>query len=92
MFHDRIKQRAQQLGVKNRVLAALVGISAPRLSLYLKGCCELKPGKPEALNHTLNALNALKDCFPIPLGMDDAKALETALERLREKSSNGFED
>ena len=59
MFHDQIRKRMLKMGVKNRVLAMLAGISAPRLSLYLKGCCELKPGKPKALDKAnLNAFGS----------------------------------
>jgi hypothetical protein len=92
MFHDRIKKRMQQMGLKNRVLAHLIGVSAPRLSLYLKGCCQLKPEKRKALDDTLNALTELQRAFPVPIGLDDGRLLEMALERLAGQEFEPFRE
>jgi hypothetical protein len=80
----------QEIGLKNRVLAELIHLSAPRLSLYLKGCCSIKPEQRKALDDTLNALVELQRAFPIPLGMDDAKLLDVALERLSRGDFESF--
>jgi hypothetical protein len=80
----------QKIGLKNRVLAALVNISAPRLSLYLKGCCGLKAGKDKELDNILNALVELQAAFPVTISLDDARELEWWLELLRRRKFEPF--
>ncbi|HXM97164.1 MAG TPA: hypothetical protein VN982_01680 [Candidatus Dormibacteraeota bacterium] len=88
MFHEHIKQRVQKLGIKNGEFAALVGISAPAFSNFLKGRKEVPDAK--RLDVVLQELEDLKKCFPIPLGLHDAKLLAVALERFRAGKFKSF--
>jgi len=88
MFHEHIRQRVQKLGIKNGEFAALVGISAPAFSNFLKGRKEIPDAK--RLDVMLQDLEELKKCFPIPLGLHDAKLLAIALERYRAGKFNSF--
>jgi transcriptional regulator with XRE-family HTH domain len=88
MFHEHIRQRVQKLGIKNGEFAALVGVSAPAFSNFLKGRKEIPDAK--RLDAVLQDLEDLKTYFPIPLGLHDAKLLAVALERFRAGKFNSF--
>ena len=81
MYHDRIKARTQAIGLKNRVLSQLIGISSSRLSLFLKGCCSIKPEQQKKLTDVLEEIAFLQKAFPVPVSLDDARLLEVALSR-----------
>src|SRR5580692_11840202 len=67
MYHNRIKKRIELVGIKNGTLAALVGLQAPKLSIWLKGRCELPPAMMKKIDGTLSDLVSLQKCFPVLL-------------------------
>jgi len=64
-------------------LAATCDVPAPKLSNFFSGKCELTPERRKRLENALADLVLLQECFPIPLGMADAKQLKLALARFR---------
>jgi DNA-binding transcriptional regulator YdaS (Cro superfamily) len=84
MYHDRIKKRIELIGIKNGTLAALVGLQAPKLSIWLKGRCELPPATMKKIDGTLSDLVLLQKCFPVRVDLNDAKLLAKTLERFRD--------
>jgi len=84
MYHDRIKKRIELVGIKNGTLAALVGVQAPKLSIWLKGRCELPPAMMKKIDGTLSDLVSLQKCFRVRVDLNDAKILANTLERLKD--------
>ncbi len=91
MLHQHLKQRSLKLGLRGGDLAALVGISAPKMSNYLRGRISLDGAKQKEVIQTLDDLERLRTLFPIPVGCHDVKELAVTLERLREGKFNSFE-
>src|SRR5207249_8646070 len=86
-----LKDRCQKLGLRGGDLAALVGISAPKISNFFKGRTALDSAKTKEVTDTLSALERLKNFFPIPIGCHDIRELALALERLRQGKFNSFQ-
>ena len=83
MYHDRIKKRIELIGIKNGTLAALVGLQAPKLSIWLMGRCELPPTMMKKIDGTLSDLVSLQKCFPVLIDLNDVKVLAKTLQRFR---------
>jgi hypothetical protein len=92
MFHDRIKKRAQDIGIKNGTLAYLISVSPPKLSAWFKGRLELPSGKDKALDTVLTDLAGLQKCFPVALSLDDAKILADTLDKFRRGKYKKFKE
>ena len=88
MFHEHIKDRIQRLEIKKGEFAVLAGVSPSALSGFLRGRKEIKDAK--RLETLLSEVESLKKCFPIPLGLHDAKLLGVALERFRAGKFKAF--
>lgn len=84
MFHEQVKRQMQTLNLRGGDLAALVNVSAPKLSNFFKGRIELDAAKRKELLGILNDIERLKSYFPVPIGTHDPKLLALAIERLRE--------
>ncbi len=91
MLHQNLKQRSLKLGLRGGDLAALVGISAPKMSNFFKGRITLDAAKQNEVIQTLADLERLRAFFPIPVGCHDMKELAMTLERLRQGKFNSFE-
>jgi hypothetical protein len=91
MLHKHLKERSLNIGLRGGDLAALVGLSAPKMSNYFKGRITLDAGKVKELIQTLEDLERLRTFFPIPVGCHDIKELAVTLERLRQGKFNSFE-
>jgi hypothetical protein len=83
MEHEHLKQRASKLGLRGGDLAALAGMNAPSLSNFFRGRTTLDAMKRKELTQVLADLEKLRDYFPIPIGVHDAKQVAVMLERFR---------
>ncbi len=83
MFHENLKRQMQKLNLRGGDLAALVNMSAPKLSNFFKGRIELDAAKRKELLGILNDIERLKSYFPVPIGTHDP-------ERLREGTFEEF--
>lgn len=92
MFHEQVKRQMQKLNLRGGDLAALVNVSAPKLSNFFKGRIELDADKRKKLIDALHDIEQLKSSFPIPVGMHDPKLLALAIERFREGKFKPFTD
>ena len=90
MLHQHLKQRSLKLGLRGGDLAALVGISAPKMSNFLRGRISLDGAKQKEVIQTLHDLERLNQIFPIPVGCHDVKEAALALDRLREGKFDKF--
>jgi hypothetical protein len=90
MQHQHFKQRSLKLGLRGGDLAALVGISAPKMSNFFKGRITLDGAKQKEINETLKDLERLNEIFPVPVGCHDVKEAALALDRLREGKFDQF--
>src|SRR5437879_7720274 len=83
MYHDRLFTRMRRLGIRSGVVAAVCDVPAPKLSNFFSGKCELTPERRNRIDRALRDLTHLQECFPVPLGLTDAKQLKLALARYR---------
>ena len=91
MLHQHLRQRSAELGLRGGDLAALVGMSAPKMSNYFKGRITLDAVREKEIISVLDDLERLPHFFPIRIGCHDIKELAIALERLRQGKFNSFE-
>jgi hypothetical protein len=90
MQHQHLKHRCLKLGLRGGDLAALVGISAPKMSNFFKGRVTLDGAKQNEVIQTLDDLERLNQIFPVPVGCHDVKEAALALDRLREGKFDQF--
>jgi hypothetical protein len=90
MLHQHLKQRSLKLGLRGGDMAALVGISAPKMSNFLKGRITLDAAKQNEIIQTLEDLERLNQIFPVPVGCHDVKEAALALDRLRQGKFDKF--
>lgn len=84
MLHEHIKARINKLGMKGGDFAALVGVSQPKMSNFLRGRSSFDAARTKEILKTLDDLESFKKYFPIPLGTHDPALLAIALERFRD--------
>jgi hypothetical protein len=92
MYHDQILKRMQAIGIKRKTLALLSSVSAPKLSDFLNGHCELPNGKDKQLDRILEDIASLQEYFPVPIGTADSKLLRVALERFKKHKFDRYRD
>lgn len=83
MLHEHIKNRVRNLGLKAGDFAAVIGVSQPMMSNFLRGRSNFDPARMKELLAVLDDLESLKKVFPVPVAMHDPKLLAITLERLR---------
>lgn len=84
MLHEEIRRRVRNLGIKGGDFAALVGVSQPKMSGFLRGRSSFDAARMKEIQTTLDDLESFKKYFPIPLGVHDPALLAIALERFRD--------
>ena|SRR5260370_31932156 len=91
MFHQNLKHRAVKLGLRGGDLAALINLSAPKMSNFFRGRSSLDAAKLRELIETLDDLERLKTFFPVPVGGTSVAELAVALDRFRQGKFTSFE-
>lgn len=92
MQHEHIRERLNKLGIRGGDFAALVGVSQPKMSGFLRGRSGFDAVRVKEIVMTVADLEKFKTIFPIPLGVHDPKLLAVALERLRNGRFDEFAD